>query len=75
MSPRPVRPSRLGGRPGPSVLAAVFARWEDLVGADIAAHARPRSLRDGVLVWSWTSRPGPTQLRFMAADILSDRPP
>src|SRR2546427_10778496 len=33
----------------PVVTAGVFAGWADLVGAAVAAHARPRVLRQGVL--------------------------
>jgi predicted nucleic acid-binding Zn ribbon protein len=35
--------------PDPSKAAAVWGRWEELVGAEIAGHARPSSLREGVL--------------------------
>ncbi len=49
----------------------MFTRWEDLVGADIAAHARPHSLRDGVLVMVVDQPAWAGQLRFMTADILS----
>src|SRR5919106_6435149 len=41
--------SRRLGLPDPSKAGAVWARWEELVGAEIAEHARPSSLRDGVL--------------------------
>ena len=53
--PRPVArvagPGHAGfGAPRARLLAAVFSRWEELVGPEIAHHAQPRSLRDGVLV-------------------------
>ena len=41
--------SRRLGLPDPSKAGAVWGRWEELVGAEIAGHARPSSLRDGVL--------------------------
>ena len=37
------------GLPDPSKAGAVWGRWEELVGAEIAGHARPSSLREGVL--------------------------
>jgi predicted nucleic acid-binding Zn ribbon protein len=41
--------SRRLGLPDPSKAGAVWGRWEELVGAEIAGHARPSSLREGVL--------------------------
>src|ERR1700680_2674097 len=73
--PRPVSESldgmasRLGG-PKPSVLKAVFAHWEEIVGAAVAVHAQPLSIRDRVLVIG-TDQPGwATQLRFLSPDLL-----
>ena len=75
-SPRPVSESlgalaRSLGAPGVGVLAAVFAHWEELVGPDIAAHAHPRSLRDGVLVVVVDQPAWATQLRFLSGDVLA----
>jgi predicted nucleic acid-binding Zn ribbon protein len=53
------------------VLTAVFVRWEQLVGADIAAHARPASLRDGVLVVVVDQPAWAAQLRFLTAELLA----
>ena len=58
------------GAPRAQLLAAVFTRWEQLVGPDIAAHAQPRSLRDGVLVVSADQPAWATQLRYMASELL-----
>jgi hypothetical protein len=41
--------SRRLGLPDPGRTGAVWGRWEEFVGAEIAGHARPSSLRDGVL--------------------------
>jgi hypothetical protein len=41
--------SRRLGLPEPSKAGAVWGRWEELVGAEIAGHARPSSLREGIL--------------------------
>lgn len=58
------------GAPPPDVLASVFAGWEGLVGAQVAAHAQPRSLRDGILVIAVDQPAWATQLRLLSADIL-----
>ena len=54
-----------------TVLTEVFARWEEVVGAEVAAHAEPRSLRDGVLVIAVDQPAWATQLRFLGADLLA----
>jgi predicted nucleic acid-binding Zn ribbon protein len=62
--------NRVGGA-SPAVLSAVFTRWEEIVGAPVAAHAWPLSLTRGVLVVG-VEHPGwATQLRFMTADIVA----
>ena len=65
------RVSRLFGAPPARVLTSVFARWEELVGREIAAHAAPRSLRDGALVIVADQPAWAAQLRFMATDLLA----
>lgn len=59
----------LGG-PKVSVLHAVFARWEEIVGPGVAAHAEPLSLRDGVLVIGTDQPAWATQLKFLCPDLL-----
>jgi len=73
--PRPVSESLDGmtrhlGGPKVSVLHAVFARWEEIVGAGVAAHAEPVSLRDRVLVIGTDQPAWATQLRFLGPDLL-----
>jgi predicted nucleic acid-binding Zn ribbon protein len=60
----------LGG-PSAQVLTAVFAHWEELVGTDIAAHATPKSLRDGVLTVVVDHSAWATQLRYMGVDLVA----
>ncbi len=55
----------------PSVLSAVFSQWENLVGAEIASHAKPRSLHRGVLVLEVDHPAWATQLRYMCSEIMS----
>jgi predicted nucleic acid-binding Zn ribbon protein len=61
---------RLGG-PSTDVLAKIFGHWAELVGPDIAAHARPLSLRRGELVLVVDHPAWAGQLRFMTGDLLA----
>ncbi|MGH9184065.1 MAG: DciA family protein [Acidimicrobiales bacterium] len=75
--PRPVgasldRVASALGAPDAAVLATVFGSWEELVGGGVAAHARPRSLRDGVLVIAVEQPVWATQLRW-ASPVLVER--
>lgn len=55
----------------PKVSAGVvLGRWSQVVGEDIAAHAEPTALRDGVLHVSAKSTAWATQLRMMQSQIL-----
>jgi predicted nucleic acid-binding Zn ribbon protein len=62
--------ARLGG-PTSATAAAVFGHWADQVGPDIAAHARPLSLHDGVLTLEVDQPAWAAQLRYMEAEILA----
>ena len=74
--PRPVgeslnRVAASLGVPDAATLPAVFGGWDDLVGVRVAAHARPRHLRDGVLVVVVDEPAWATQLRYLEADLLA----
>ncbi len=74
--PRPVadsldRVTRGLGTPGARLLTSVFADWPRLVGQEVAAHARPCSLRDGVLVIAADQPAWAAQLRYLAPDMLA----
>ena len=58
------------GAPGARSLSAVFGHWDEVVGASVAAHARPISLRDGVLRVEVDEPGWATQLRYLAPEIL-----
>ena len=64
------RLARRLGAPTAGVTAAVFSRWEELVGPDIAAHSHPVSLHDGVLTLAVDHPAWATQLRFMTAELI-----
>jgi predicted nucleic acid-binding Zn ribbon protein len=61
---------RLGG-PSSATASAVFSHWDDVVGPDIAGHARPLSLHDGVLVLAVDHPAWATQLRYMTTELLT----
>ena len=53
-----------------AAVAGVFNRWEEAVGAAVAAHAQPVKVERGRLLVE-TDEPGwATQLRFLEHDIL-----
>ncbi|MGH9077023.1 MAG: DciA family protein [Acidimicrobiales bacterium] len=72
--PRPLEASlrRLAaglGAPAPGVLSAVFAQWDEVVGPEVAAHARPVRLRAGVLVVEVDQPAWATQLNYLKGDL------
>jgi predicted nucleic acid-binding Zn ribbon protein len=58
------------GSPGVGTLGVIFAHWEELVGPDVASHAKPYRLRAGVLVIEVDQPAWATQLRFLSAQLL-----
>ncbi len=50
---------------------AVFGRWPTVVGANIAEHATPTGLRDGVLTVAAESTAWATQLRIIQTQVLA----
>ena len=54
----------------PLASASVLGRWAELVGADIAEHAKPISLRDGELTVVASSTAWATQLRTLQRQLL-----
>lgn len=66
--------SRLSGDRGwaPRLASgSVFGRWAELVGAEVAEHARPESLRDGVLTVQADSTAWATQLRLLQRQLIA----
>ena len=55
----------------PLAEARVLADWAGIVGADIAAHSTPTSLRDGELHVAAQSTAWATQLRLLSARMLA----
>ena len=48
----------------------VFARWSELVGAEVAAHSTPETFADGRLVVRTDSTAWATQLRLLAPTVV-----
>lgn len=59
------------GIESPRVLSAVFNRWSDLVGSDVASKCSPVSLRKGVLVVATESPGWAAQLRYLGPKVLA----
>jgi predicted nucleic acid-binding Zn ribbon protein len=55
----------------PAAEGAVFGAWERVVGPDLAAHCRPVKLVDGELTVEAESTAWATQLRLLAARLLT----
>jgi predicted nucleic acid-binding Zn ribbon protein len=51
-------------------LSAVFGRWDEVVGAVLAAHTKPERLRDGELVIIVDESSWATEVRFMTDTII-----
>ncbi len=53
-----------------SAVGSVFGRWDQIVGADLAAHTRPDGLAEGELVVIADSTAWATQVRLLAATLI-----
>lgn len=75
--PRPVAESlprllgRLGAPTTPATKEAVFARWEDLVGAELGAHLRPLRVDGRALVVAVDHPAWATRARMESGRILA----
>lgn len=58
------------GMAGPDVLHVVFGRWEEVVGAAMAAHVRPLRLQETTLVVVADQPAWATQVRHLAPQVL-----
>ncbi|MDA4108621.1 DUF721 family protein [Mycolicibacterium holsaticum] len=63
--------ARTRGWSGRVAQGAVFGRWPGVVGEQIAAHATPTTLNEGVLTISAESTAWATQLRMVQAQLLA----
>ena len=61
--------AHLGG-PSSEALLGLFERWEEFAGPRLAAHTRPVSIRDGVVVVAVDDPAWVSQVRFGAPQLL-----
>lgn len=54
-----------------AAVGGVMGRWAAIVGAEVAAHAQPRSFDDGLLVVETDSTAWATQIRLLAPTLLA----
>ncbi len=59
------------GIPAPEATGRVWARWKEIVGPAVAAHAEPTSLKGGVLRVRADSPAWATEIGYLADEIRS----
>ena len=74
--PRPVSASleRLLGqldKPPPDVLSAVFGRWEEIVGAEVANHCRPVAIEGDRLIVAVSDPMWASEIRWLSDEMLN----
>jgi len=60
------------GLPETAALDVLRARWPDIVGADVAAHAHLVAVRDGIATVTTDGPLWATQLRYLETAILAE---
>jgi predicted nucleic acid-binding Zn ribbon protein len=63
--------SRIGASPSPQTMELVFTRWEELAGAELAAHSQPVRLQDATLVVGADHPAWATRARMASEGILT----
>jgi predicted nucleic acid-binding Zn ribbon protein len=59
------------GIPAPEATGRIWTSWRDIVGREVAAHAEPTSLRDGILRIRVDSPAWATEISYLAGEIRS----
>lgn len=62
--------SRIGAVPSPQTMELIFTRWEELAGAELAAHLHPMRLQNATLVLGADQPAWATRGRMEAERIL-----
>jgi len=57
--------------PSSDVLSAVFGRWEDIVGPDLAAHCRPTAIDGDVVVVAVDDPAWAAELRWLHSEVVA----
>lgn len=58
------------GMPAGDAFSELDRRWSEIVGTDVAMHARLVTVRDGVISVAVDSPPWATQLRYLEASLI-----
>ena len=58
-------------KPSPDVLSAVFGRWGEIVGADVARHCKPIAIEGDRLVVAVTDPVWASEIRWLSDHMLS----
>lgn len=58
------------GMPSTDALSAIFRKWPEIVGSDLAEHSRPIALRDGVLRVTVSDSQRLTQLKWAGPKVV-----
>jgi len=56
--------------PSSDVLSAVFGRWEEIVGPDLAAHCRPTAIDGDVVVVAVDDPAWAAELRWLHSEVV-----
>ena len=56
--------------PPADLLATVFRRWEEVVGAEVARHCRPAAIEDGRLVVLASDSVWASEVQWLANEVL-----
>jgi predicted nucleic acid-binding Zn ribbon protein len=54
----------------PAAIGGAMGRWDEIVGAEVAAHCRPQGYDDGVLTVAADSTAWATQMRLLAPQLV-----
>lgn len=57
--------------PPADLLATVFQRWEEVVGADVARHCRPAAIEDDRLVVLASDSVWASEVQWLASEVLA----
>jgi predicted nucleic acid-binding Zn ribbon protein len=59
------------GAPTAGAMSTIFTTWAELVGPSVAAHCRPVSLQEGVLVVAVDDAAWGSQIRWLEPQLVS----
>ncbi len=57
--------------PSTDVLSALFGRWDDIVGVDLAAHSRPTAIDGDVVIVAVDDPAWAAELRWLHSEVVA----